>query len=192
MLLVGILIQASATLVTSISEFVANAPALETELTNLLGDLETRLAAVGLTVNLANQAPPIVTNLQEWARQLIDPLQSVAVASIGIFGNMLILVILSIYIAIDREEIGAFIYRLVPPALVPQARVLQTSVSRSFGGFLRGQLIMGLVFGLFTAGVNIVFGLPYAALTTVTAGVLQMIPFFGPFVSWMPPVLVAI
>ena len=51
---------------------------------------------------------------------------------------------------------------------------------------------MGVVFGLFAAGVNIVFGLPYAALTTVAAGVLQMIPFFGPFVSWMPPVLVAL
>jgi predicted PurR-regulated permease PerM len=191
-LLVGIIIQASATLVTSITEFVRNAPALETGLTNLLGDLEARLAAIGLNVNLAKQAPQIVTNLQDWAVQLIDPLQSVAVASIGVFGNMLILVILSIYIAIDRDPIGAFIYRLVPPAYVPQARVLQTSVSRSFGGFLRGQLIMGLVFGLFTAVVNLVFGLPYPALTTVTAGVLQMIPFFGPFVSWMPPVLVAL
>ena len=130
-------------------------------------------------------------NLQAWAQELIDPLRSVAVASFGIFGNVLILVILSIYIALDREDILAFIYRLVPPSLVPQARVLQVSVSRSFGGFLRSQLVMGLVFGLFTAGVNIVFGLPYAALTTVAAGVLQMIPFFGPFVSWMPPVLVA-
>ena len=142
-------------------------------------------------MDLVTQAGDIVRNLQAWAQELIDPLRSVAVASFGIFGNVLILVILSIYIALDREDILAFIYRLVPPSFVPQARVLQVSVSRSFGGFLRSQLVMGLVFGLFTAGVNIVFGLQYAALTTVAAGVLQMIPFFGPFVSWMPPVLVA-
>lgn len=190
-LLLGIIIQASATLVTSISEFVRDAPQFETQLTNVLAELETRLAAVGLTVDLVSQAGDIVRNLQAWAQELIDPLRSVAVASFGIFGNILILVILSIYIALDREDILAFIYRLVPPSLVPQARVLQVSVSRSFGGFLRSQLVMGLVFGLFTAGVNIVFGLQYAALTTVAAGVLQMIPFFGPFVSWMPPVLVA-
>jgi predicted PurR-regulated permease PerM len=191
-ILLGVIIQASATLVSSISEFVRNAPALEVGLTNLLADLQARLTAVGLNVDLATQAPKIVANLQDWALQLVDPLQSVAVASIGIFGNVLILVILSIYIALDREDILAFGYRLVPPAYVPQARVLQVSVSRSFGGFLRGQLIMGLVFGLFTAIVNLVFGLPYPALTTVAAGVLQMIPFFGPFVSWMPPVLVAL
>ena len=190
-LLLGIIIQASATLVTSISEFVQDAPEFETQLTNVLAELETRLAALGLAVDLETQAGDIVRNLQAWAQELIDPLRSVAVASFGIFGNVLILVILSIYIALDREDILAFIYRLVPPSLVPQARVLQVSVSRSFGGFLRSQLVMGLVFGLFTAGVNIVFGLQYAALTTVAAGVLQMIPFFGPFVSWMPPVLVA-
>ena len=187
-LLLAIIIQASATLVSSIGEFVQDAPQFETQLTNVLAELETRLAAFGLTVDLVSQAGDIVANLQQWALQLIDPLQSVAVASFGIFGNVLILVILSIYIALDREDILAFLYRLVPPSFVPQARVLQVSVSRSFGGFLRSQLVMGLVFGLFTAGVNIAFGLQYAALTTVAAGVLQMIPFFGPFVSWMPPV----
>jgi predicted PurR-regulated permease PerM len=133
-----------------------------------------------------------VDNLRRFADSLIQPLQSVAVASIGVFGNILILVILSIYIALDRNEITAFLYRLVPPAYVPQVRILQASVSRSFGGFLRGQVLMGLLFALFTGAVNIVFGLPYAAVTTVAAGLLQMIPFFGPFISWAPPVLVAL
>jgi predicted PurR-regulated permease PerM len=187
-LLLGIIVQASATLVSSISQFIRDAPAFEAQLQAVLADLESRLAGFGLTVDLVGQAPVIVANLQAWAGALVGPLQSVAVASIGIFGNILILVILSIYIALDRHDIMAFLYRLVPPSFVPQARVLQTSVSRSFGGFLRGQLIMGLVFGAFTAAVNIVFGLPYAALTTVAAALLQMIPFFGPFVSWAPPV----
>ena len=108
------------------------------------------------------------------------------------FGNILLLVILSIYIAIDRDEIVAFLYRLVPPGYVTEARLLQTTTSKSFGGFLRGQVVMGLFFGLLTAIVNIAFGLPYAAVTTVAAGLLQMIPFFGPFVSWLPPVAVAL
>jgi predicted PurR-regulated permease PerM len=190
--LLAIVIQVSAALATSIGDFINNAPQLESQLTNLLKEIDARLAGIGLTVHLVDQAPQIVANLKDFANQLVDPLRSIAVASIGIFGNILILVILSIYIAIDREDISAFLYRLVPPAFVPQARVLSVSVSKSFGGFLRGQLIMGVVFGLFTLIVNVVFGLQYAAVTTVLAGVLQMIPFFGPFVSWAPPVLVAL
>jgi predicted PurR-regulated permease PerM len=188
----GLIIQLSSSLVTSISEFLRNAPTFEAQLTAVLADLQARLAAFGLSVDLVSQASQIVQNLRQFADSLIQPLQSVAVASIGVFGNILILVILSIYIAVDRGEIVAFLYRLVPPAYVPQARMLQASVSRSFGGFLRGQVLMGVLFAVFTGAVNIAFGLPYAAVTTVAAGLLQMVPFFGPFVSWAPPVLVAV
>jgi predicted PurR-regulated permease PerM len=190
--LLAILIQASATLATSIGDFIQDAPRFEDQLSNLVADIEARLAALGFQVDLVSQVPQIVANLQEWAVELVGPLQSLAFASIGVLGNILILVILSIYIAVDREDISAFLYRLVPPGFVTEARLLQTSVSKSFAGFIRGQGIMGLSFGAITAAVNIVFGLEYAAVTTVAAGILHAIPFFGPFVSWVPPVAVAL
>jgi predicted PurR-regulated permease PerM len=191
-LLLAIVVQASASLATSIGQFIQDAPRFEDQLANLLAEVQSRLAALGFQVDLVNQAPVIVENLQQWALELVGPLQSLAVASIGIFGNILILVILSIYIAVDRDAITAFLYRLVPPGFVTEARLLQTSTARSFGGFIRGQGLMGLAMGLVTAVVNIVFGLEYAALTTVAAGILHAIPFFGPFVSWIPPVAVAL
>jgi predicted PurR-regulated permease PerM len=51
---------------------------------------------------------------------------------------------------------------------------------------------MGVTFGLITAAASMVFGLPYAAVTVFSAGILHAIPFFGPFVSWAPPVAVAL
>jgi len=191
-LLLAAIVQASANLASSIGQFIRDAPQLEDQLRNALAGLQARLVDLGFQVDLVSQAPIVVDNLQRWAGELVGPLQSLAFASIGVFGNILILTILSVYIAVDREAILAFLFRVVPPGLAPEARLLQVSVSRSFGGFLRGQVIMGLVFGLFTAGVNIVFGLQYAAVTTVLAGLLQMIPFFGPFVSWAPPVAIAV
>ncbi len=191
-LLLAVVVQASASLATSIGQFIQDAPRFEEQLQNLLTQVQAQLTSLGFQVDLVSQAPIIVENLQTWALQLVGPLQSLAFASIGVFGNVLLLVILSIYIAIDRAAIVAFLYRLVPPGFVTEARLLQTSVSKSFGGFLRGQLVMGAVFGVFTAIVNIVFGLEYAVLTTVAAALLHAIPFFGPFVSWIPPVAVAL
>ena len=80
----------------------------------------------------------------------------------------------------------------MPPSYAEEARLLQTSVSRSFGGFLRGQALMGVVYFLVALATNLLLGLPLAALTSVAAGLLQMIPFFGPFVAWAPPVIVAL
>src|SRR4051812_6270823 len=150
--LAAVLIQLSASLVQSILKFVADAPRFEDQLANLLQGIQDRLAGFGFTVDLVGQAGVIVDNLQRWALELVGPLQTVAIASIGVFGNILILVILSIYIAVDREEITAFLYRLVPPGFVTEARLLQTSVAKSFAGFLRGQALMGLTMGAITAG----------------------------------------
>jgi predicted PurR-regulated permease PerM len=86
----------------------------------------------------------------------------------------------------------SFLFRVVPPAYADEAHLLQTSVSRSFGGFLRGQALMGVVYFLIALATNLVLGLPLAALTSVSAGILQAIPFFGPFLSWAPPVVVAL
>jgi predicted PurR-regulated permease PerM len=65
-------------------------------------------------------------------------------------------------------------------------------VARSFGGFLRGQALMGFTYFLIALFADLLLGLPLAALTSVTAGILMAIPFFGPFVSWTPPVIVAL
>ena len=191
-LLLAVVVQASASLATSIGQFIADAPRLVDQLTNVLTELQHRLAGLGFTVNLVDQAPVIVQNMQSWAGQLVGPVQQLAVASIGVLGNILIVVILSIYIAVDREDALAFVYRLVPPGQTQTARLVQSSVSRSFGGFLRTQLIMGASFGVLTMVVNVVFGLPYAGVSTVAAAVLHAIPFFGPFLSWLPPVAVAL
>ena len=190
--LLAVLVQASASLATSIQQFIHDAPKLQDQLANILTELQSRLAGLGFSVNLVDQAPTIVENLRQWAGQLVGPLQTVAVASIGLFGNILILVILSIYIAVDRDDIGAFLFRLVPPGAANAASLLSTSISRSFGGFLKTQLVMGLAFGLITAVVDMLFGLPYTAVTVVLAGLLHAIPFFGPFISWVPPVAVAL
>jgi predicted PurR-regulated permease PerM len=86
----------------------------------------------------------------------------------------------------------SFLFRLVPPAYAEEALLLQKSVSRSFGGFLRGQALMGVVYFLIAVATNLLLGLPLAALSSVSAGILQAIPFFGPFLSWAPPVIVAL
>ncbi len=93
---------------------------------------------------------------------------------------------------VDRDAILSFLFRVVPPSMKEEARLLETSIARSFGGFLRGQAILGIVYAAVAALTSAIFGLPYLAVTTAAAGVLMAIPFFGPFVAWAPPVIVAV
>ena len=89
----------------------------------------------------------------------------------------------------DKDRILAYVNRLVPPQYSEQARLFETSVSTSFGGFIRGQFIQGLVFGTYAVLAHLVLGLDFMPASAALVGVLQAIPFFGPIVSWAPPSL---
>ena len=182
----------AANLASSISQFVQSIPQIEQNLGQYLAPWQERLNGLGLSVNLVALVHSALDNLQTGAVDLVGPIQQVAVASISVIGTVLIISILSIYIAIDRKRILAFLFRLTPSAYRTEAELLRVSVNRSFGGFLRGQVIMGVVYGVITVAVSVVFGLKLVPVTSTAAGILMAIPFFGPFVAWAPPVLDAL
>ncbi len=176
----------------SIADFIASVPALRNDLPAIVAPWQARLNGLGLSgVDLTSQAGVFLDNLSRYAAELAGPLQQVAVASLSAFANVLLILILSLYMVADRDRLLASAFRLVPPQYKEAARLLEVSVARSFGGFLRGQAIMGLVYAAVTLVASVVFGLGYAAATASASGLLMAIPFFGPFLAWAPPVLVA-
>ena len=196
-LLVGAIVVAvvlvAGALASSISDFVASVPTLRQDLPTLLAPWQARVDGLGLSqVDLVAQASSFLDNLANYAVALAGPVQQLAVASLGAMGNLLIVLILSLYMVVDRDDILSFLFRVVPPAYKEEARLLETSIARSFGGFLRGQAILGIVYAAVAAVTSAVLSLPYLAVTTVVAGGLMAIPFFGPFLSWAPPVIIAI
>ena len=180
-------------LASSISDFIAGVPGLQRDLPTILQPWQDRLQAIGFgQINLAAQGAIFLSNLNDYAAQLVGPIQQLAVASLGAIGNVLLMLILSLYMVIDSRRIMSFLLRLVPPGYAEEARLLETSIAHSFGGFLRGQAVLGLTYAAIAALTSAVFGLDYLAITSAAAGVLMAIPFFGPFVAWLPPVLVAV
>ena len=190
LVLVSILVATA--LVGSISDFIENLPSLRANLPSILEPWQQRLNDLGVgQVDLVAQAQTFLDNISQYAIQLAAPLQQIAVASLGAIGNLLLVVVLSLYIVADRERLVAFGFWLVPKGYKTEAKLIEEAVSRSFGGFIRGQVITGLVFGAVCLVASAVFGLEFIAVTTAVAGLLMAIPFFGPFVAWVPPVLVA-
>jgi predicted PurR-regulated permease PerM len=194
--LFGVIVIATMTvasaLVGSIGQLIASLPGLRENLPSILAPWQSRIDAIGLVqVDLLAQAQVFLDNVSGYAAQLMGPLQSLAVASLGAIGNLLLVIVLSLYMVADRDRVLAFLFRLVPRGAQSEAQLVEEAVARSFGGFLRGQAITGLIFAAVAFVASLLFGLDYVAVTTVAAGGLMAIPFFGPFVAWIPPVLVA-
>ena len=190
--IIGLVVLVAGGLAQSVTSFIASVPTLRDQLPTILAPYQDWLRSLGFTqINLVVQAQSFVDNLEGYATQLAGPLQQLAVASLGAMGTVLLVLILSLYMVIDRDQILSFFFRIVPPSMKEEAGLLERSVAKSFGGFLRGQAILGVVYGVIVAGTSAILGLPYLGITSAVAAVLMSIPFFGPFVAWAPPVIVA-
>ncbi|MEA2677795.1 MAG: hypothetical protein QOJ81_1936 [Chloroflexota bacterium] len=176
----------------SITDFLTNLPSLQARLPETLAGIQNGLAGLGFQVNLVKAAQDLLGNLGNIGDKLVGPLTDLAIFSLGIVGNLLLVIFLSLFIVLDQERMLAYVNRLVPPRYGETARLFETSVSTSFGGFIRGQAIQGIIFAGVVALAHILFGLEFLPVSTALAGILQLIPFFGPLISWAPPIVIAL
>ncbi len=132
--------------------------------------------------------------------------RSIEVAGAFVFANALTLVVgagsvlvqvvltlvLSLYLMLDGDRIGNYLRGALPPRYRDDFIYFVSSVYAAFGGFLRGQIIQSLVYGVGVAVIMAVIGLPFIALASVLAGIAIFIPFLGPLLGIFPSVLVAL
>ncbi|MEP6952957.1 MAG: AI-2E family transporter [Solirubrobacteraceae bacterium] len=115
------------------------------------------------------------------------------------FGLILVLV-LSIYMLIHGPRIGALMRGIMPSGDGSRDDDYPARVVRAVAGYVRGQLLFSLAMGfgaglgLYIYGVAGIFpeGKTYALAFGVFFGLMELIPYVGPFLGAAPPMLVAL
>jgi predicted PurR-regulated permease PerM len=118
--------------------------------------------------------------------------QAIAGITLGVVGNLFVIVVLSLYAVVDVDVILGALSRVVPNRYSAELRLVQQTVGRAFSGFLKTQVILVAVQVVLTVLVGFLFGLPYLFLTTAVVAIAMFIPFFGPPLALVPPLLVAV
>lgn len=100
--------------------------------------------------------------------------------------------VLIFYLMKDSAVIKSSLYTPFPLAIRPYLRDVLGIVERTLGGYIRGQLILGLVVGgLVTVGL-LLLGVPFALILGIVAGLTELIPIVGPWIGGAAGVLVAL
>lgn len=192
-IMIGVLLLLTGALASSISDLSRSLPQLRAELPRILAPVQRIVNELGLDrLDLAQGSVDLLDQFSRSTDQWLEPIRDAAVASVTAFGTFSLIVFLALYMAADGAQLRTAVLRLIPGRFAGDIELLESSVARSFGGFVRGQVLLGIVYGAFAGLTTILLGLPYLPLIAVIVGLLHAIPFFGPFVSWVPPVLVAV
>lgn len=123
------------------------------------------------------------------ARVVSSAIGEVPSVTVVVLGGLVLVIILSLYMLADSERILAKLNRVVPTRYADEAEILERTVARAFGGFLRAQVILAAVQTGLTVAVVLLAGLPYGFLIVAASAMAMLIPFFGPPLALLPPIV---
>jgi predicted PurR-regulated permease PerM len=124
-----------------------------------------------------------------------DAVQRLVEASIA----LILIIVLSIYMLIYGNRIGAITRAVVPPGDGTPEDDFPTRVQGALFGWVRGQFLFCMIMGtsaglmLYVLGSFGIFpeGKTYAVAFGVWFGIAELIPYIGPAIGGFPPVLIA-
>ncbi|GAA0500265.1 AI-2E family transporter [Deinococcus depolymerans] len=110
----------------------------------------------------------------------------------GWLGQAGFIVTLAMYFMLDYDRVGHGLLRVFPRRWQPTLLRLSEDVSGSFGGFLRGQLLLMLSSAVLASAGLIALHVPNALALGVLSGLLTLVPYVGIVVAAAVPMLLAL
>ena len=117
---------------------------------------------------------------------------SLAVNLADLIGRASLIVVLAYFFLCDRDRLLLRLELLLPQAARATAVRMGNAVSRELRLYLRGQLMIAGAVGLLSVAGLALVGVRSALVLGPLIGLLNMIPYFGPFIGGVPAVLIAL
>jgi len=154
-------------------------------------------------IEIRTQGQDLVDRIQEadpekYTTEVIDFLEGAAFSIIELLFSLVLILVVSIYMLLDMDRLARGIDRRFPPA--PGSEPLLRRVESAVAGYVKGQVLVSLIIGA-SAGVGLwLIGTlgwaqgqdDYALLFGSWVAVAELIPYLGPWLGAIPPIIYAL
>jgi predicted PurR-regulated permease PerM len=113
----------------------------------------------------------------------------------GVFGtifNLILMVLISIYLLMEREKITNALLRMIPETVRDQGLELFYAVEQSLVKYLRGQLLLCAIMGVLGWAIMFFTVGEYALAVGAWVAATEIIPVLGAFLGAIPAVAIAL
>jgi predicted PurR-regulated permease PerM len=185
-----VFVVAALTVMLTVPSLVAQASALVEQEPRFRARLADYLVQSNLTAPLAGWLRDVRYDVTAGAISGMALAFSMRVVEIGAYGASAIF--LALYIMLDRDRLRGGLFAAVPRSHhIRLARVIM-NLETIVGAYIRGQAITCLFIATFSFVLLMACGVPNAMALAVFAGVADVFPYIGAFLSIAPMVLAAL
>jgi predicted PurR-regulated permease PerM len=179
--------------VSELSGLAAQFPTYVANLQKWLAEIEHNLSKNPAANDMVRQ---LSATLATWAHQVLPALLSVPLGLLtGVFTlliNVVIVLTLALFWLGCSTRFLRFVVALFPPDKRDMVIQVAVKTSKSLGGWVMGTLIAMFLIGSLTGLGLLLLGIPYALLLGLLAGLTELIPYLGPWISGTVAVVVTL
>ena len=148
------------------------------------------------------------SDTQGWSGQIqqsLDSIQSnipnIGTAAGGVFNTVFsffggifsffIVAVLTFYLTVEEHAMKRVLRSLVSVKYQPYVTHLMNRIQEKIGRWLRGQLVLSLIIFIISWFGLTILGVKYALVLALFAGVMELVPYLGPFIGAVPAIFIA-
>jgi len=186
------------------ASFANDVPGLVDDASASLDDLQEFFDDKGFDLQIKGQSESALASLQETvvsgSGEIVAITGELLRKLVELSFYMILVIVLSIYMLIYAPRIGALVRKAMPAGDGTPEDDFPTRVQAAVSGYVRGQLLFSLIMGT-SAGVALwIFGVigifpdgrTYAFAFGLFFGLMELIPYVGPLLGALPPIIVAL
>ena len=126
-------------------------------------------------------------NLSQGASQIFTTIADV----FGGIASLILVLVLAFYIVVEEDVLKRVARQVVPKKYHAYTASLIGRMQTRLGKWMRGQLLLMLLIGVFTYVGLTILGVRFALVLALLAGLAEMVPYVGPTASSIPAILLA-
>jgi predicted PurR-regulated permease PerM len=186
------------------TSFANDVPGLVDDASASLDSVQTFFDDKGINVQIKGQTDSALASVQDsivsGSGEIVSVTGALLRTLVEVSFYVILVIVLSVYMLIYAPRIGTLVRSVMPPGDGTPEDDFPTRVQRAVGGYVRGQLLFSVIMGtsagaaLWLFGVVGIFadGRTYAPAFGLFFGVMELVPYVGPVLGAVPPVLVAL
>lgn len=165
---------------------------MRSEFPTTMEQARTQLGSTKVGSMILDQLPEDPTNFISQNAGLVKKSFGVLSATFGILGDVYVILLLALFFVLSPGPYSKGIISLVPRQGRLRASEVLNKVHGALERWIKGKILSMILVAILTALGLWAMGIPMALSLSLVAGVLCFIPNFGPLLSMVPAVLIAL
>ncbi len=178
-------------MINEFTTLVERFPLIMQYIRNALGTIQNRMETMGIPKGIQDSITSYADTFQKKATDTTMKSLERMVTGVAILPSLFIELVLGFYFLKDREYFGEMLKKLIT---IPSRRKIlpvASEINHILHRFIRGEVLIATTVGILATVGYLLVGLPYALTLGFIAGILEFIPYFGPWLGAIPALIIA-